>query len=297
MHRGQLALKLIDYDGMFIPSLADRPSGELGHPAYQHPQRLREGTYSFEVDRFSHLAVYCAVHCLKIGRRGLWKRFNNDDNLLFRQADFSNPRKSELFRVLWGLPDRDARALVGRLALACEAPLDQVPLLNEILVKGDGKVIPLTQQQETAVKEMLSPRTIVSLASPIAMPKGADEAGGALTATPEPPPVLKDEQQIVDWMMEGANPEAEGERPILAELVEEPESNELMLPSLSSILFFLLRSIVNALVIAPVRAADRLLLALVGDENTILHNFLRLLALMALVAGLVIGFGMLVDLF
>src|SRR5262249_30263839 len=29
-----LALKLIDYDGMYVPALADRPSGEIGHPHY-----------------------------------------------------------------------------------------------------------------------------------------------------------------------------------------------------------------------------------------------------------------------
>jgi len=38
-----LALKLIDYDGMWVPSLANTKSGEVGHPSYQHPQRLREG--------------------------------------------------------------------------------------------------------------------------------------------------------------------------------------------------------------------------------------------------------------
>src|SRR5262245_12338676 len=47
-----LAVKLIDYDGMYVPALAGNRSGEVGHPNYQHPQRLREGIYSREVDRF-----------------------------------------------------------------------------------------------------------------------------------------------------------------------------------------------------------------------------------------------------
>src|SRR5262249_32068912 len=38
-----LAVKLIDYDGMCVPSLAGTKSGEVGHPAYQHPERLRTG--------------------------------------------------------------------------------------------------------------------------------------------------------------------------------------------------------------------------------------------------------------
>ena len=69
MSGGSLALRLIDYDGMYVPALAGTRSGEVGHPAYQHPQRLREGTYNAEVDRFSHLAIYCGIRCLMLGRR------------------------------------------------------------------------------------------------------------------------------------------------------------------------------------------------------------------------------------
>ena len=54
-------LKLIDYDGMWVPELAGRSSGEVGHPAYQHPQRLREGTYSLDVDRFPLLLIATAL--------------------------------------------------------------------------------------------------------------------------------------------------------------------------------------------------------------------------------------------
>ena len=32
-------LKLVDYDGMFVPDLDGLPSHELGHPNYQHPAR------------------------------------------------------------------------------------------------------------------------------------------------------------------------------------------------------------------------------------------------------------------
>ena len=117
---GALALRLIDYDGMYVPALAGSRSGELGHPAYQHPQRLREGTYNAEVDRFPHLVIYTAIRCLIAGGSELWQQFNNGDNLLFREEDFRDPARSELFRLLWNtLPVGDARTLVGRLVLAC----------------------------------------------------------------------------------------------------------------------------------------------------------------------------------
>jgi len=115
MPRGQLALKLIDYDGMHVPSLAGTRSHERGHPGYQHPQRLREGTYNIDVDRFSHLAIYCGIHCLSIGRKPLWQRFNNDDNLLFREEDFRDPGGSDLFRSLWEL-EGNGRPRTGRPA-------------------------------------------------------------------------------------------------------------------------------------------------------------------------------------
>src|SRR5262249_670029 len=58
---GSVVVKLVDYDGMYVPALARSKSAEVGHPAYQHPQRLREGTYGPDVDRFPLLAIYCAI--------------------------------------------------------------------------------------------------------------------------------------------------------------------------------------------------------------------------------------------
>jgi serine/threonine protein kinase len=153
MPKGQLAIKLIDYDGMYVPALAGTKSGELGHAAYQHPQRFRQRTYSADVDRFSHLVIYTAVRCLMVGRGDLWRRFDNGDNLLFRETDFQGPATSDVFRTLWELRDADARALVGRLILACGRPLEQTPLLDEITVKG--KVLPLSRAQEAAVNGVL----------------------------------------------------------------------------------------------------------------------------------------------
>ena len=53
---------------MWVPALAGKKSGEVGHPNYQHPQRLREGTYSLEVDRFPLLLVATALRALKASK-------------------------------------------------------------------------------------------------------------------------------------------------------------------------------------------------------------------------------------
>jgi WD40 repeat protein len=291
MPRGQLALRLIDYDGMYVPALSGRPSGELGHPAYQHPQRLREGTYSAEVDRFSHLAIYCAVRCVRVGRRELWRQFDNGDNLLFRESDFRNPGESSLFRTLWTLPDADVRALVGRLALACQSPLEASPLLDEILVRGDGKVVPLDAREESAVKSLLAPK-----------PEPAAPIAGVATAVAEPPAV-EPEQSAVE-------PQAVfDEGTLLAWASEEVESPPLrgfsrknggVLRAAVALgyrkVFPVIGRVLSATAragVASLRAVDRLLLAMAGRENTILYSFLRVITAAALVAVVAIGAGVL----
>ncbi len=113
-----LALKLIDYDGMFVPALARTKTGEIGHPNYQHPQRLREGTYNAEVDHFPLLVVATALQALSVGGQSLWERYDNGDNLLFKESDLRSPEQpalSPLFKELLGISDPRTRTLVGAL--------------------------------------------------------------------------------------------------------------------------------------------------------------------------------------
>jgi hypothetical protein len=145
-----LLLRLVDYDGMWVPSLADTPPNEVGHPNYQHPARLANGGYSPEIDRFSLLAVYTALRCLVVGGKGLWDDFDNGENLLFRESDFKSPGKSKLFARLLALPDPNASALAGRLLLAGQGPLDLVPPLAELLDGSD--VAPLTGEQADRIR-------------------------------------------------------------------------------------------------------------------------------------------------
>jgi hypothetical protein len=125
-----LSLRLVDYDGMWVPALAGRPPGESGHPAYRHPRR-REGAYGPEVDRFPLLLIYCAIRALRTGGRALWERYDNGDNLLFRERDLRDPPASPLFRDLVGLGDPEVRRLADCLSRAAYKPLGQTPLLAD----------------------------------------------------------------------------------------------------------------------------------------------------------------------
>ncbi|MCY2991291.1 MAG: SUMF1/EgtB/PvdO family nonheme iron enzyme [Planctomycetota bacterium] len=155
--KGALNLRLIDYDGMYVPALSDQTPGEVGHRAYQHRQRLNQGGYGPEIDRFSHLLIYTTLRCLIVGGRELWDRHYDEDRLLLGPQDLAAPDQSPVFRDLWRLDDLAARNLVGHLALAAHGSLEDVPLLEEVL--RDRKVVALTRDQEQQVAAWLSPAT------------------------------------------------------------------------------------------------------------------------------------------
>jgi ankyrin repeat protein len=125
------SLKLVDYDGMFVPALKGSGSHESGHPAYQHPARTGID-FDDRVDRFSSLAIYLALRALQ-RRPELWQQFDNQDNLLFRRADYRDPEPSPLFQTLLTDGDPQIRQLAQALRDACQSPLGRVPWLDELV--------------------------------------------------------------------------------------------------------------------------------------------------------------------
>jgi len=184
---GSLGVKLIDYDGMWVPALANQKSGEVGHPSYQHPQRIQQGVYSAEVDRLPLLAIGCSLRCLTVAGRPLWERYDNGDNLLFREADLRDPGKSALFRELWSLPDVAAHTLVGYLSMGLALPLTQVPLLHQLVTENGSTV--LTAEQESWVTNLLgaearAKETAAVFTAAARNIQGAANASTAIVAAP-----------------------------------------------------------------------------------------------------------------
>jgi hypothetical protein len=179
---GGLSLRLIDYDGMYVPSLARSPSGEVGHPNYQHPQRLREAAYHAEIDRFAHLVIYTALRCLALPEgKALWGRFDNSENLLFREQDFKAPHASALFRELWDAQPPPTRMLTGHLLLATQGPLTRVPLLDDLI--ADGLTEPLTAEQGEQVRQLLEGEA-PAVAVPVTPAMLVEEPAVAVPVTP-----------------------------------------------------------------------------------------------------------------
>ncbi|HAJ34250.1 MAG TPA: hypothetical protein DCL15_00965 [Chloroflexi bacterium] len=114
-------LKLIDYDGMYVPALAGRRSHEVGHRNYQHPQRT-ETLFNPEIDHFSTWIIYSSLVALA-AQPTLWRQLRGGDEcLIFRREDFVNPSQSATLAALEQSGDvrlgRLAELLRGLLALA-----------------------------------------------------------------------------------------------------------------------------------------------------------------------------------
>lgn len=124
--------KLIDYDGMFVPSLNGLRSHETGHPSYQHPKRS-SFDFGIYIDNFAALAIYISIQALS-KQPDLWNQFNNGDNILFRQDDFLHPSHSRVFAAIRRVQDKEVVQRVMALQAACEGPVNRVPEMDQAIV-------------------------------------------------------------------------------------------------------------------------------------------------------------------
>ena len=124
------SIRLVDYDGMYLPRFRGQRSPELGHKNYQHPLRSSEH-YDENVDNFPSLVIYVSLLAIA-SDPGLWV-YNNEDNLIFTRNDYADPGNSEVFGRLKSSPDLAVARLADRLEECCALPLEKVPDLETVL--------------------------------------------------------------------------------------------------------------------------------------------------------------------
>jgi hypothetical protein len=89
-------LRLVDYDGMYVPSLSGLLSNELGHRNYQHPKRAREH-FGQHLDNFSAWLIDTALTCAIVDPQLCTRAGSFDEAMLFRHSDLQAPEQSKLF--------------------------------------------------------------------------------------------------------------------------------------------------------------------------------------------------------
>ena len=156
-------LKLIDYDGMFVPDLAKIGACEKGHVNYQSPTRTMS-TWGPYLDNFSAWVIYTSLVALTIDPT-LWSLLHNpgDEALLFKLADYQDPRNS---RALLALAQSSEPALHTLGTVMCNVWTPEVraiPRLNPAdLPQLDGQPAPsrMTSSRVAPTATITVPRAI-----------------------------------------------------------------------------------------------------------------------------------------
>lgn len=120
---GDHALRLIDYDGMFVPTLSRKRASELGQANYQHPDRS-ETDFNERLDAFSLLVLYLNVVAVK-RHPELWDpQTRLTDGLLTSAEDYRDPDSSAILLRMASYPDM--RGLVQAFRRSCLGPFQDV---------------------------------------------------------------------------------------------------------------------------------------------------------------------------
>jgi hypothetical protein len=162
---------LVDYDGMYVPSMKGKDSNELGHRNYQHPQRDAH-TFGPYLDNFPAWVIYVSLRAMAIDP-SLSKRLGaGEDCLLFRRQDFIDPLNSCAFAVLEQHQNEEIQRLAKFLrALLSEPPIQVPPLNTKVEIAGRMRAVsadaPKDRAQEMKIMaEKARPHISVKAAAP-----------------------------------------------------------------------------------------------------------------------------------
>jgi hypothetical protein len=121
-------LRLVDYDGVYVPGMPAGFASESGHKHFQHPGRST-AHFGPDIDRFSFIAVDLSLAAL-IEDPSLHRRFRQGgETILFRANDFVDPDHSEIFRLLGQNPR--LRSAAHNFAAICQGDIAAVPRLAD----------------------------------------------------------------------------------------------------------------------------------------------------------------------
>jgi len=119
-------LRLIDYDGMYVPELEEKRFVR-GIADYQHPNFLSFTELNERMDYFSELVIYLSLLVI-IDAPDYWQEiFNKDNQLLFTKEDIENLADSNIYHEILHLSAKTA--FFARRLLKHSQELDENELL------------------------------------------------------------------------------------------------------------------------------------------------------------------------
>ena len=92
------SLALVDYDGMFVPSMKGRKSPTKGTKNFSHPLRTVDD-FDETIDDFSLASIALSLKAISLNST-LLDLYGNSGRLLFSEEDYRNPSKSKVISAL-----------------------------------------------------------------------------------------------------------------------------------------------------------------------------------------------------
>lgn len=140
-------LYLVDYDGMYLPEIAQLGSNNTGHVNYQSP--YRSAHYGPYLDRFSAIVIYLALQALSVEPR-LWSKYDDGDNILFRGEDFIHVERSALLSELASIPALSRQ--VEWFKRICALDPERVPSLDQFVAGEWEEQAPSRRRKPSRVR-------------------------------------------------------------------------------------------------------------------------------------------------
>ena len=111
------SLTLVDYDGMFVPSMKGSKSPTIGTKDFSHPLRTMDD-FDETIDDFSLASIALSLKAISMNST-LLDTYGASDRLLFSENDYRNPSNSKVISALQELMcDKDFCTLYSLFMLA-----------------------------------------------------------------------------------------------------------------------------------------------------------------------------------
>ena len=139
-------LVLVDYDGMYVPSMKGEKTYEIGSPDFRHPQRTADD-FDEHIDDFSIASIALSLKAIVLDTQ-LYSQYAAADRLLFSTADYRDISQSSALQAIVRLSsDAELSLLLGLFLLA---------LSKNSLGLVSFRLLLLSEPQKPVVIETLS---------------------------------------------------------------------------------------------------------------------------------------------
>jgi hypothetical protein len=138
-------LKLVDYDGMYVPTLRHLRAADAGHPHFQPPSRA-SNDFGPRMDRFPLAVIDLSLEAIA-QLPALFDQFHRGENLILSRSDFLDPAASPVLNAIARVP-----ALVPRVAAfsdICGLRANEMPSLRDFRI-GPSPVQVSSPQRSSA---------------------------------------------------------------------------------------------------------------------------------------------------